>query len=113
MLGDRVQVQHLLLNLFTNAIEAMVEVTDRPRVLLVVSGLMADGEIVVRVEDTGIGFDAADAERLFDTFFTTKADGTGMGLPLCRSIAEGHGGGLRALPRRPCGAVFELTLPIA
>jgi len=112
MLVDRVQMQHLLLNLFTNAIEAMMDVADRPRVLSVHSGLMADDEIVIKVEDSGVGFDPAEAERLFDTFFTTKAEGTGMGLPLCRSIVEGHGGELRASPRRPSGAVFELTLPI-
>jgi signal transduction histidine kinase len=112
ILADRVQMQHLLLNLFTNAIEAMVDVADRPRVLSVHSGLMADEEIVVRVEDSGVGLDPAEAERIFDTFFTTKAEGTGMGLPLCRSIVEGHGGELRALPRRPAGAVFELTLPV-
>jgi len=112
MLGDRVQMQHLLLNLFTNAVESMVDVADRPRVLSVHSGLVTDGEIVVRVEDSGVGFDPAHAERIFDTFFTTKAEGTGMGLPLCRSIAEGHGGELRASARRPSGAVFELTLPV-
>jgi signal transduction histidine kinase len=112
MLGDRVQMQHMLLNLFTNAIEAMADVTDRPRILSVHSGLIRDAEIVVRVEDSGVGFEQADAERIFDTFFTTKAAGTGMGLPLCRAIVEGHGGALRASARRPAGAIFELTLPL-
>lgn len=113
VLADRVQIQHVLLNLFTNAIEAMSGVAERPRVLVVRSGTTDDGDLVVGVEDSGVGFDPATSDRIFETFFTTKAEGTGMGLPLCRSIIEGHGGELRASLRQPVGAVFEFTLPTA
>jgi PAS domain S-box-containing protein len=112
ILADRVQLQQVLLNLIMNGIEAMTAVTDRPRVLWVQSQADESGEILVAVRDAGIGL-GSEADRLFTPFFTTKASGMGMGLPISRSLVEGHGGRLWVTPNSPHGATFSFTLPVA
>jgi len=112
VLADRVQLQQVLLNLIMNGIEAMTAVTDRPRVLWVQSQTDESGEILVAVRDAGIGL-GSEADRLFTPFFTTKASGMGMGLPISRSLVEGHGGRLWVTPNSPHGAMFSFTLPVA
>jgi len=112
VLADRVQLQQVFLNLMMNAAEAMAAVSDRPRVLRVRSERHDTG-IFVSVEDTGTGIDPKDMGRLFETFFTTKPEGMGMGLSICRSIIESHGGRIEVSPAEPCGSVFRVFLPIA
>ncbi|MQW90507.1 PAS domain S-box protein [Sinorhizobium saheli] len=109
--GDRVQLQQVLLNLVMNGIESMKKVTDRPRELLIRSGRDASGCVLVAVQDAGVGLEAQDAERVFEAFYTTKAEGLGMGLAICRSIIEAHGGRLWAEAKEPWGALFQFTLP--
>jgi C4-dicarboxylate-specific signal transduction histidine kinase len=109
--GDRVQLQQVLLNLIMNSIEAMSATADLPRTLTVSSELTATGEMLTTVEDTGAGLDPAVADRIFDGFFTTKPDGMGMGLSICRSIIEAHGGQIWASPCVPHGAIFQFILP--
>lgn len=111
--ADRVQLQQVLLNLTVNAIDAMKPVTDRPRVLRVQTKPHADREVLVVVQDTGVGLNAQQQEQVFETFHTTKPDGLGMGLSICRSIIEGHGGRLWAESAEGCGARFQFTLPAA
>ena len=112
VMGDRVQLQQVLLNLIVNAIEAMSAVNNRPRELTIVSAQGTDG-VVVEVRDSGIGLDQDRAERVFDAFYTTKAEGLGIGLSISRSIVEAHGGRLWAAPNEPHGAVFAFSLPVA
>jgi signal transduction histidine kinase len=109
--GDRVQLQQVVLNLVMNGIEAMSAVTDRPRKLTISSERLETGEVLVAVKDTGSGIEPATADRIFESFFTTKPNGMGMGLSICRSIIEAHGGRFWASPNRPYGAVFQFTLP--
>ncbi|MBO4224009.1 PAS domain S-box protein [Bradyrhizobium neotropicale] len=111
VVGDRVQVQQVLLNLMMNGIDAMKEVTERPRMLRIRSHLDESGAVSVAVLDTGVGLDPNSADRLFEAFYTTKPEGMGMGLAICRSIIEAHGGRLGASANEPCGAVFEFRLP--
>jgi signal transduction histidine kinase len=111
VVGDRVQLQQVLLNLVMNGIEAMSEVTERSRELTVSSGLTEPGGVLVAVEDSGPGLDPAIAQRIFEPFVTTKADGLGMGLSICRSIIEAHGGRLSASGNAGQGATFQFTLP--
>ena len=113
VLGDRVQLQQVLLNLIMNGIQAMGAVTDRRRELTVSVALAEPGRVQVAVEDTGPGLDPAIAQRIFDPFFTTKSDGLGMGLSICRSIIEAHGGQLWVSPRAPHGTAFRFTIPLA
>jgi PAS domain S-box-containing protein len=108
--GDRVQLQQVILNLILNAVEAMSDVADRPRKLAVGSGA-SDSDVFVEVRDSGSGLDAANLDRLFDSFYTTKPNGMGMGLSISRSIVEAHGGRLVATQNAPHGAVFRFTLP--
>jgi len=108
--GDRVQLQQVILNLILNAVEAMSGVADRPRELVVGSGA-SNSEVFVEVRDSGPGLDAANLDRLFDSFYTTKPNGMGMGLSISRSIVEAHGGRLVARQNAPHGAVFRFTLP--
>ncbi len=110
VLADRVQLQQVLLNLIMNGIEAMAAVTDRPRLLGVQSRIDESGDVVVAVSDSGTGF-GLELDRVFTPFFTTKANGMGMGLSISRSLVEGHGGRLWAAPNSPHGAVFSFTLP--
>ena len=112
VMGDRVQLQQVLLNLIMNGVDAMKEVTERTRELTVSSTLAEPGRVLVAVEDTGTGLDPAVAERMFQPFFTTKADGLGMGLSICRSIIEAHSGRLWVSPRTPHGADVRFTVPL-
>jgi signal transduction histidine kinase len=113
IIGERVPLQQVLLNLIINATEAMSTVTGRERLLIIQAALNGRESVRVTVEDTGCGIDRAHADRIFDPFFTTKSHGMGLGLSICRSIIEAHGGKLWALPRSPFGTVFHLTLPSA
>lgn len=115
ILGNPVQLQQVMSNLIANALDAMVSVAGGERILQVTTRLHPSGEIEVTVQDSGPGLDAADKERIFAPFFTTKPDGMGMGLMFCRSIVEAHGGRLWTTPGRspdrPHGAAFHFTLP--
>ena len=111
ILGDRVQLQQVIINLVMNGIEAMQSVTDRPRELLIRSGQDEEQLVLVSVTDCGVGISAENADRLFNAFFTTKPSGMGMGLSICRSIMEVHGGRLWASANIPHGATFQFTLP--
>jgi predicted ATPase/signal transduction histidine kinase len=110
ILGDRVQLQQVLLNLVKNGIEALSDVYTRPRKLAVKTVRETADAVLVCVEDSGRGFDPADAERIFEAFYSTKPDGMGMGLSICRSIVESHGGRLWAASRLPYGSAFQFTL---
>jgi PAS domain S-box-containing protein len=112
VMGDRVQLQQVLLNLIINGVEAMRGVTERARELTVSSTLAEPGSVLVAVEDAGAGLDPVVAERMFQPFFTTKSDGLGMGLSICRSIIEAHGGRLWVSPRAPHGAAVRFTIPL-
>jgi PAS domain S-box-containing protein len=110
--ADRVQLQQVLLNLIINAIEAMCTSDAGSRRLLISSAMTASNDISVEVRDSGPGLPEASAEQIFQAFYTTKPAGLGMGLSICRSIVEAHGGQLRAAPRDPTGAAFTFTLPV-
>jgi C4-dicarboxylate-specific signal transduction histidine kinase len=111
VLGDRVQLQQVLLNLIMNGIEAMNVISDRPRVLMIRSDAR-ESELEVMVKDSGRGLDPQHFPHIFDTFFTTKTSGMGMGLSISRSIIEAHGGRLWASPDRAAqGAAFHFSLP--
>jgi PAS domain S-box-containing protein len=110
--GDRVQLQQVIMNLLMNGIQAMSTVTDRHRELRIRSRGHGCDQILVAVEDSGIGIEPEHAARLFNAFFTTKPDGMGMGLSICRSIVEAHGGQLWATVNVPHGATFQFTLPL-
>jgi PAS domain S-box-containing protein len=112
VLGDRVQLQQVLLNLILNAAEAMGSVEEGARDLLISTEQEQTG-VRVAVRDTGPGIDPAHLERVFEAFYTTKSSGTGMGLSICRSIIDAHGGKLWAEANEPRGAVFQFTLPAA
>jgi PAS domain S-box-containing protein len=107
--ADRVQLQQVLLNLLTNAIDSMASITDRPHTLSVRSEHL-EGWVVVSVQDSGTGIAPEHAERMFDAFFTTKPNGIGLGLSICRSIVEAHGGRLSVFPAHPHGSVFQVML---
>jgi signal transduction histidine kinase len=112
ILGDRVQLQQVMLNLVMNGIEAMQLVTDRPRELVIRSRQDETRQVLLYVTDCGVGIPAENADRLFNAFFTTKSGGMGMGLSICRSIMEAHGGRLWATADLPHGATFQFTLPV-
>jgi C4-dicarboxylate-specific signal transduction histidine kinase len=109
--GDRVQLQQVILNLIINAIEAMSGVAEVQRALLISTGQAEHGGVLVAVRDSGPGLDPASLEHLFNAFYTTKPDGMGMGLSICRSIIEAHGGRLWATRCEPRGALFQFTVP--
>ena len=109
--GDRVQLQQLVLNLIMNAVEAMSGVQDRRREIVITAGAGEGGEVVVGVRDSGVGLNPEERDKIFDAFYTTKQTGMGMGLAISRSIAEHHGGRLRAQPNDGPGATFLLTIP--
>ena len=111
ILGDRVQLQQVIINLVMNGAEAMQSVTDRPRELVIRSRQNETQQVLVSVADCGVGISAENADRLFNAFFTTKSSGMGMGLSICRSIMEAHGGRLWATANVPQGATFHFTLP--
>ena len=109
--GDRVQLQQVMMNLITNSIAAMKDVNGR-RELAIKSQRAEDGLIAVCISDSGVGLPPQQADQIFNAFFTTKRDGTGMGLPISRTIVESHNGRLWAAENSPCGASFHLVLPI-
>jgi len=111
VMGDRLQLQQVLLNLIMNAVEAMSSVEGRERSLLVKSELHGAGDLLITVEDSGPGIDPNDMNRIFDALFTTKSHGMGLGLSICQSIIASHGGRLWASARVPHGAVFYIQLP--
>jgi PAS domain S-box-containing protein len=111
IMGDRVQLQQVIINLVMNGIEAMQPITERPRELAIRSGQDETQYVRVSVTDCGIGFSTDNANRLFNAFFTTKSSGLGMGLSICRSIVETHGGRLSARPNEGPGATFQFILP--
>jgi C4-dicarboxylate-specific signal transduction histidine kinase len=112
ILGDRIQLQQVILNLMLNGIESMSGVTTRPRRLMIRSRAQEEDGIRVSIEDGGIGVSAENMPRLFEPFFTTRSQGIGMGLAISRSIVEAHGGRLWAESTLNQGSVFQFTLPI-
>jgi NO-binding membrane sensor protein with MHYT domain len=111
VLGDRVQLQQVVINLLMNGVEAMASITDRPREIVIRSQQPEAGQVLVAVQDSGIGIDSETAERLFSAFFTTKPSGMGMGLSISRSIIRAHGGKLWVSPNPDHGAAFQFTVP--
>jgi len=114
VLGDRVQLQQVMLNLLTNAIEAMREIAGRRRELAISSrrhDVDLDAGVLVAVQDAGVGFEHASVDQLFEALYTTKRDGLGMGLSISRSIVVSHGGRLWATPNASHGATFQFVLP--
>jgi C4-dicarboxylate-specific signal transduction histidine kinase len=109
--GDRIQLQQVLVNLILNAVEAMSSVEDGVQQLSIRTAQSERGDILFAVHDSGPGIVAGDLERVFEPFYTTKTNGMGMGLAICRSIINGHGGRLWVAPNEPRGAVFQFTLP--
>ncbi len=109
--GDRVELQQVILNLILNAFEAMVEISEGSRELLITTGISELGDVLVAVRDSGPGLAPTALEHLFEAFHTTKPNGLGLGLSICRSIIEAHGGRLWASADAPRGAVFQFTLP--
>jgi signal transduction histidine kinase len=109
--GDRVQLQQVILNLIVNAIEAMSGVSGAARGLWISTEIDASNGALVAVRDSGLGLDPASLEHLFDAFYTTKPSGMGMGLSICRSIIEAHGGRIWAEGNVLQGATFRFTLP--
>jgi C4-dicarboxylate-specific signal transduction histidine kinase len=111
IVGDRVLLQQVMLNLIINAVEAMSCVREGARELLISTEKAGAADVLVAVRDSGPGFAPADCERLFEAFYTTKPSGLGLGLSICHSIIEAHGGRMWASPNVPRGAVFQFTLP--
>jgi signal transduction histidine kinase len=109
--GDRVQLQQVVLNLVMNGIEAMSSVGDRARELVINTRNLEPDQVQVTVEDSGTGLDPTTADKIFDPFYTTKPGGMGMGLSICRSILEAHGGRLWAEGKDGPGTSFHFTLP--
>jgi PAS domain S-box-containing protein len=110
--GDRVQLQQVILNLALNGIEAMRGIDAGARELHISTEEDASGAVLVCVRDSGHGIDPSNVQRVFEAFYTTKGEGMGMGLAICRSIIEAHGGRIWAGPNKPCGAVFQFVLPL-
>ena len=111
VMADRVQLQQVVMNLVTNAMDAMEPIVDRQKLLRVQSAVKDGDIVVVAIEDSGTGIDADKVDRLFDTFFTTKPNGMGMGLSICRSIIEAHNGRLGVSAGAQYGSVFRFELP--
>jgi C4-dicarboxylate-specific signal transduction histidine kinase len=112
VLADRVQLQQVIINLVMNGVEAMQPILDRPHELVIRSDRDQAQRLAVDVVDTGVGICADSADKLFNAFFTTKSSGMGMGLSICRSIVEAHGGRLSAANNAGPGARFQFTLPL-
>jgi len=111
ILGDRVQVQQLMLNLIMNGVEAMASVAGRPKELTIETRMDGADHVLTLVRDSGVGLDPEKVDQIFNALFTTKPEGTGMGLAICRSIVEAHDGHIWASPATPHGTVFHFTLP--
>jgi signal transduction histidine kinase len=112
-LGDRVQLQQVLLNLIMNGADAMSLITSRQRILGLSSRVESSDSILVSIEDSGTGLEEGWSDRIFEPLFTTKPNGMGMGLAICKSIVEGHGGRIWASPGAPNGTVFQFSVPSA
>jgi len=112
ILADRIQLQQIVLNLIINAIEAMSSADDDPRELVIRSGLDGPQRVLVAACDSGPGLDPKSVDHLFDAFYTTKPQGLGMGLAICRSIIEAHGGRIWATANDGRGATFQFVLPV-
>jgi C4-dicarboxylate-specific signal transduction histidine kinase len=110
--GDRVQLQQVILNLILNAVQAMSGITERTRELLISTQQEASGPVLVTVQDSGPGFSPESFDRPFEPFYTTKAEGMGMGLSICRSIVDAHRGRIWALPTAGPSAVVQFTVPV-
>jgi signal transduction histidine kinase len=108
-MADRVQLQQVLMNLMLNGIDAMKDTTGRSE--LTIKSEARDAQLLISVSDTGVGLPSEQGEEIFKAFFTTKDKGTGMGLPISRSIIESHGGRLWATGAPGSGAIFQFTLP--
>jgi signal transduction histidine kinase len=109
---DRGQFRQVMLNLIFNAVEAMRQITDRPRLLCIGSDVTQDhSDVVITIEDSGTGIDEKDIDHIFEPFFTSKPTGTGIGLAISRSIIEAHGGRLLAARNAPYGMIFQIYLP--
>jgi C4-dicarboxylate-specific signal transduction histidine kinase len=111
VLADRVQLQQVLINLITNAVDSMSNVIDRPRTLTIGSNCNDELQVEVAVVDAGAGINPKYRDRIFDPFFTTKADGMGMGLAICRGIVEACGGRLWAMPNADVGTTVRFAIP--
>lgn len=111
VMGDRIQLQQVILNLILNARDAMNEVRNDPRELLITTLKNKTGEVVVAVRDSGKGLDPKEVQKIFDPFFTTKAEGMGLGLSISRTIIEDHHGTLWAIPNNDRGTTVQFTLP--
>jgi signal transduction histidine kinase len=109
--GDHTQLQQVIVNLVTNAIEAISTSRRWPRILRVSTESDANGEVLTIVEDSGSGIDLQVLDRIFDPMFTTKPEGMGLGLSICRSIVEGHGGRLWVSPNPAGGTIFQFSIP--
>jgi PAS domain S-box-containing protein len=110
--ANAVQLRQVFMNLITNAVDAMSAVANRQRLLRIESAVADPAYVRITVEDSGMGIDPNNIGRIFEPFFTTKSHGMGMGLAICRSIIENHGGRLSAAPGQPCGTIFQVRLPI-
>jgi C4-dicarboxylate-specific signal transduction histidine kinase len=111
VLADRIQLQQVILNLIVNGIEAMSSLNGRARVLHLRSEAVEPIGVMVTVKDTGVGIDPDKIDRIFEPFFTTKTHGMGLGLSICRSIVEAHGGRLVVTHGDPHGSAFQVVLP--
>jgi C4-dicarboxylate-specific signal transduction histidine kinase len=111
VLADRVQLQQVIINLVINSIQSMAKIIERPRVLSITSQAETAGEVAVAVQDSGVGVSPESAAQLFDAFFTTRPQGMGMGLSICRSIMEAHNGRIWTEPANDTGAIFRFSLP--
>lgn len=112
VLANQVQLRQVMVNLIMNAVDAMSPVKNRPRVLQIKTKVQELSGVLITVEDSGTGIDPENLGRIFDTFFTTKSHGMGMGLSICRSIIESHDGHLSVTPAHPYGSIFQVSLPI-
>ena len=109
--ANRVQLQQVIVNLIVNAVDAMSTVVNRARILRVKTEVHEINYLLITVEDSGMGIDPKNVDRIFDAFFTTKSHGMGLGLSICRSIIERHGGRLSMSLGQPHGSIFRVTLP--